>query len=713
MATAAVSVVGTVVVSSYERQAADLVGDAARTRADAVLSAPDPLRLTAPILALACTSPVRCSTVLSRLTTPRSDFVVRVRSDALPVALASRTVGAEGEEAVPQPLTPTELLGLGRLPEVRTVLEGEGGQVRDPLPAVVRMSGADGGLAALVVAPGRRADPDDDPEDALVYGVRLDDAFLADGFLGDGFGVALLTGVPPRISASTEEDGALGADVQRRVDASYARLEDEGQVSLPAQGRQPTLDLRVLRDARQQPLGVLAVSRDARAALDSQRDGLTALLVSALATTAVVALLALLLGRRTVDPVRRLTVAAQRVAAGDLTASGPPAPGRDEVSVLSRTFDTMTGSLARLTGDLRSAAARLETVLASMSDGLLATDAEGRITSANAAALAMLGVDGPDAVVGRRLVDAADVRDPAGGQLADPALRLQDAPAEVHRADGTTVPVRVALTALRDADGVVLVLRDTTREREVERMKTEFLSNVSHELRTPLTPIRGYADILSTRPGLPPEKVAMFAGTILAESLKMNRVVDLLVDVASIEAGRVQVTPRDVDVRALLDARLEAWRTRAPERAADLRRRVGARLPTVHVDAMWVGKALDELIDNAVKYTPPGTPITLVATAGPDATSVRVSVRDAGPGIPEAAQGALFTSFEQVDGSATRRVGGLGLGLSFVGRLAEDAGFPLHVDSAPGRGSEFALELPAGEPLPTRRRPAARRGPAR
>jgi signal transduction histidine kinase len=139
----------------------------------------------------------------------------------------------------------------------------------------------------------------------------------------------------------------------------------------------------------------------------------------------------------------------------------------------------------------------------------------------------------------------------------------------------------------------------------------------------------------------------------------------------------------------------------------------------VLVDPEWVGKALDELIDNAVKHTPPGTAITLTATLMDEA--VRVGVRDAGPGIAEADQRALFTSFEQVDGSATRRVGGLGLGLSFVRRLAEDAGFPLSFTSTVGKGSEFGLELPiSAEPVPparpasrAKRRPAPARGRGR
>ncbi len=149
--------------------------------------------------------------------------------------------------------------------------------------------------------------------------------------------------------------------------------------------------------------------------------------------------------------MRQLTAAAQRLAAGDLRAAGAAGRSRDEVGVLSRTFDTMTGSLAQLTGDLRSSAARLETVLASMSDGLLSTDAEGRVAAVNRAALVMLGLPEAD-VVGRPLGEVADVRGSDGAPLADPGLRVQDAAGEVHRADGRTVPVRVSVSGLRTAE---------------------------------------------------------------------------------------------------------------------------------------------------------------------------------------------------------------------------------------------------------------------
>src|SRR5205823_6554574 len=160
--------------------------------------------------------------------------------------------------------------------------------------------------------------------------------------------------------------------------------------------------------------------------------------------------------------------------------------------------------------------------------------------------------------------------------------------------------------ALDGGRGAVIVLRDMRREREIERLKTEFLSNVSHELRTPLTPIRGYAEILKRRPDLKRHQIAAYVDTILDSSVRMARVVDLLVDVAALEAGRVSAAPRPVKIGAYIDERLDLWRSRVPQRATDLKRRVATGLPAVAIDPVWVGKALDEIIDNALKYSPPG-----------------------------------------------------------------------------------------------------------
>jgi len=685
MAIAAVGVVGNVVVDSYDRQTRDTVANAAQARVGALVDLGEQAKGRASLAPRVCptgSGSCRGRDNFLRLFGGRStEFLVRVRSNG------TTEVGDADE-----PLSASTRIGLSRLVAVQEVLRSTSADVNQ-VADVVRLTGARPGLAVVGVAAGPRG-ANRRPAEVWVFGTRIDDRYAGlDLDRIGGLRFSVLSGDPLQVTASNLTGNERVRLLQQVQESGVLdRPMPRDGVALGSQGTNPTVGLEPVRSADNETVvGLLAMTRDPSDALRTERDALRLLIITALVALLGVALVAVLLGRRTVLPVRRLTAAAERVAAGDLdTRVGVST--RDEVGTLSRTFDAMTSSLGQATEELRDYASRLGTVLSSMTDGLLATDGDGVVTSVNPAALAMLGLDEAD-VLGEELEVVADVRSGSGESLVHLDAALVEEPGLVHRPDGSEVPVRVALLPLEGAEGVVLILRDTTREREVERMKTEFLSNVSHELRTPLTPIRGYAEILVSKQ-LEPERVVAFATTIRDESLKMNRVVDLLVDVASIEAGRVHVMPRDVPVRDLLDARLAAWQTRAPVRARDLRRRVAAKLPPVHVDPVWVGKALDELLDNAVKYTPPGTPITLVAGLSPDGSRVRVAVRDAGPGISAEDQDRLFTSFEQVDGSATRKVGGLGLGLSFVRRLSEDAGFPLTVSSTPGKGSEFALDLP-------------------
>jgi signal transduction histidine kinase len=261
---------------------------------------------------------------------------------------------------------------------------------------------------------------------------------------------------------------------------------------------------------------------------------------------------------------------------------------------------------------------------------------------------------------------------------------------------GERTPVRVGVSQLADGQGRVVVLSDRTREYEVDRMKTEFLANISHELRTPLTPIRGYAEMIARRPELSRKQVETFLEEILHSTGRMSRAVELLVDVAALEGGRVVPQHTRVTARSFVDERVETWKGRYPDRAADFKRRVATKLPPLGIDRHWVARALDEFADNAVKYTEPGTAITVTASAvDGDASVVRLTVKDAGPGFDPQRAAELVGDFSQADASETRRVGGLGLGLGFVTRVAERFGLQLSIDTEPGKGSEFALLVPA------------------
>jgi PAS domain S-box-containing protein len=595
-------------------------------------------------------------------------------------------------------LDDTALLQLAGSQVVRSVLH-VGKTVRTPSSGPILLHGAPARLAIISAVPGGNGDSAQvKPTYAAVYGVGIVDRYLSTLHTQTGYDVSI-------IAHNFVLASSLRSEEREQVlrEARNIGVDDESPTIVnvvAAQGTAPSTAFVPLTSAGNdnERIATLAVSQNASAALAAQRSVLRRLVLTALAVLITVAIFAFLMAQRIADPVRRLTVAAGRIRAGDLE-SEVAVETTDEVGELSRAFDAMTTSLRGLTGDLRAAAVeearlrgRLETVVSSMTDGLLTTDRQGVVVAANPMALELLGRK-ESQVVGHVLLDVVDVRGADGTTLLSRGNGTLVTDATLHRFDGEQIPVRLARSPLADQRGAVVVLSDRTREREVERLKTEFLSTVSHELRTPLTPIRGYAEMLARRPDLPPERVQSFVAEILAGTARMSRAVELLVDVAALDAGRVSPQQDKVAVDKLVDARLAAWRERYPDRANDLHRRVATKLPAIEVDPGWLSKALDELADNAVKYTSPGTSITLTASRT-DNGAVSIAVRDAGDGIDTTRLAELLGDFSQADASDTRKVGGMGLGLGFVTRVADALGLTLEVSSEPGKGSDFAIEVP-------------------
>lgn len=364
---------------------------------------------------------------------------------------------------------------------------------------------------------------------------------------------------------------------------------------------------------------------------------------------------------------------------------------------------------------------RLEAILHSMSDGVLTTDLERRITSLNPAAETIARVPAERAL-GQPWITALGVRDRGGHPLGTDACPL----ARVLRTGATVGPselvlwrpdeqeVVISLTAapIRRADGqtsgVVAVFRDVTRQREIERLKDEFVSLVSHELRTPLASVFGFSELLLLHENLS-QQGRSFAQSIHSEAQRLAELVNDFLDLERLESGQISYHPRTIRLDDLL---VEVERSFLTQLAGHrLIRELPAEPVMVRADAQRLRQVLTNLISNAIKYSPRGGDVRISAAVEGD--SVVISVTDHGLGIPAPAMDRLFTKFYRIEGPEHAQVGGTGLGLAICKRLVEGWGGRIWAESPGlGQGSTFCVTVPranGSDASPVRRaRPRAR-----
>lgn len=445
-----------------------------------------------------------------------------------------------------------------------------------------------------------------------------------------------------------------------------------------------------------------------------------ALFLIALGGTILAFWLTLAISDRITAGLRRLTVVSRRIQSGQ-TRERVRLHSPDEVGTLAGAFDSMLDAIDRQQAALSQAADdeallrdRLQAVVAGMGEALVALNATGEITDFNRAAERLLGVRAAEAV-GRSLESVVELSSASGAPLdaAQTAILRPEQPvqARLRRRDGTVVPVAVSAGTLGGApgpsDGSVLVLRDLRGEQELERMKSELLSRVGHELRTPLTGIIGYANMLLHR-RVTPDQSKLWHAQILEAAKRELRIVEMLEFFTAAGGGRAALHPEMVIVAPLVSSLVSTRAARLDDRY-NLSLEVDDERAAALADRRWLSVALDELLDNAIKFSPEGGPIVVrVGTgSGPIGTEgryVTVTVRDRGLGIPPAAQESIFDEFVQLDASDTRAFGGLGLGLTLVRRVVDAYGGFLSCTSDLGEGTSVTVGLPTVAPATRRSR---------
>ena len=417
--------------------------------------------------------------------------------------------------------------------------------------------------------------------------------------------------------------------------------------------------------------------------------------------------LSLLLAGRIVRPVGRMRVAAARIAAGDLDATIPEERA-DELGALAVQFNDMTAQLRayraldveRIVAEQRKGAAVIESV----DDGLVVVRPDLVVDGMNPAAGAALGLD-PRAAVGRPLGDVvADARllDAVAGALAGderpaaPGGPMPDGAFVDATVGGAVRSYQFAASPVRTPDGslvgVILVLRDVTGFRELDRLKSEFVATATHELKTPLTSMGMSLGLLQERVA---EKLTVRENELLdaaAEDVgRLTALVHDLLDLSKMEAGGLDLDLARTSVAALVERAVRGVRLPAEAAGVALAAAVPEGLPDVVADAARIEWVVTNLLANALRYTDRGGHVTVSAV--PAGALVEVSVADDGEGIPVDMQGRIFDRFVQV--RSARSVGGSGLGLAICREVVRAHGGTIRAASVPGEGATFTFTLPA------------------
>jgi PAS domain S-box-containing protein len=325
-------------------------------------------------------------------------------------------------------------------------------------------------------------------------------------------------------------------------------------------------------------------------------------------------------------------------------------------------------------------------ILANVADGIVAVDRDGRVVAWNAAAEEITGVPAREAIGGTPLdVLQRELRSETGG--ANRLVPIMRGNEEVW--------LSLSETVMRDPAGAVagriFAFRDMSAERFAEQMRSEFVSTVSHELRAPLTSIYGFAaTLLRSDIDFSDAERETFLGYIASEAEQLTRIVDALLNVARLDSGELAVDLRPTDVRTVLAEALPSNGAVDPN-AHRFVLELADDVPDVSADPDKLRQVLDQLIDNAIKYSPDGGVVRVEARRGTDA--VEISVADEGVGIPASRLDRVFDKF--FTGGESHP--GTGLGLFIAQGLVNAMGGKIWVNSNEGRGSRFTFELPVAQ----------------
>ncbi len=424
---------------------------------------------------------------------------------------------------------------------------------------------------------------------------------------------------------------------------------------------------------------------DNKATEDNLTEQMFTLIIEALIFGVIISvLLSFLLSKTMVTPIQQLTEGAMRVAEGDFSRTIKVA-SRDEIGVLTDTFNDMARQLQDTLRQVENERNKLDTLFLHMTDGVVAFSREGSVIHSNPAAARML----------RRRIDEESTYQELFGDIV-PLEQVLQTPdhleGERQVRDSFLQLLLAPFDRGREGGGALVVIHDVTEQRKNQEMQREFVANVSHELRTPLTNIRSYAETLTEGAGdISPAMEKKFLSVILGESDRMTHIVQDLLTLSRFDSGRDDLKLARFSFSSALQDLYNAVYMEAQRHNHTLRLDVPTQLPDIVADRERILQVMMNIVSNSIKYTPDGGHITI--SAGQTGSRVWMMVDDDGIGIPEEDRPRIFERFYRVDKARSRQSGGTGLGLSIAKEIMDRHKGALELLDKEGPGLAVRLEL--------------------
>ncbi|MCZ2326862.1 cell wall metabolism sensor histidine kinase WalK [Limosilactobacillus fermentum] len=408
--------------------------------------------------------------------------------------------------------------------------------------------------------------------------------------------------------------------------------------------------------------------------------------------------LAVLISREITRPIEEMRKQTLRIARGDFSGQ-VKVMGNDELGQLAGAVNNLSVRVEESQESSDAERRRLDSVLSHMSDGVLATDRRGNLTIVNNTALQFLNIADEEQVLGKSILDVLKIR----RQFSIRHLVDEDQDQVILDDLNEDLILSAYFSPIKResgfVSGLVCVLHDVTSQQEEERERKEFVSNVSHELRTPLTSVKSYVEALSDGAINDPELAPRFLGVVSDETERMIRMINDLLSLSRMDSGTAKLNLEYVNINELFNHILNRFDMIIKNEAADPSQKKYTIVRYFTKKDLWVEidtdkftQVVDNIMNNAVKYSPDGGVITarLLETHN----HVILSISDQGLGIPRKDLGHIFDRFFRVDKDRSRKQGGTGLGLAISKEVINLLGGQIWVDSVEGKGSTFYISLP-------------------